>query len=158
MSLACQTPLSVQPCMPFAEDSSGSLRRHLPLSPCSSVGSVSSYYSTRSSNADSAVDMAMPDDDTLEVEVCSTAGSAAAARVTPTVRLKQTVFVPLARTRPPRPPRARPWWTRSSRPRPASGPPRVQRQQVRPAVLHHQRPQRCGQVRRDCGLGGDQPG
>ncbi|KAL8594407.1 hypothetical protein ACOMHN_032994 [Nucella lapillus] len=65
---------SVQLCVPIGEDpsttptntASTSLRQHRPLSPCSSLGS---YHSAMSSNADSAVDMALPDDEALEMDV-----------------------------------------------------------------------------------------
>ncbi|XP_076442420.1 uncharacterized protein LOC143281220 [Babylonia areolata] len=56
---------SVQLCVPVSEDPCSSPRQHLPLSPCSSLGS---YHSAISSNADSAVDMALPDDDSSELE------------------------------------------------------------------------------------------
>ena len=57
---------SVQLCVPQGEDIATNVVQHLPLSPCSSLGS---YQSNMSSNADSAVDFAMPDEDTLEVEI-----------------------------------------------------------------------------------------
>ncbi|XP_070179480.1 uncharacterized protein [Littorina saxatilis] len=86
---------SVQLCVPFSEDMTISSRQHSPLSPCSSLGSASSYHSMRSSNTDSAVDMAMPDDETLEIELFTGASVPEAGpsqSFTPAVRLKQAMF------------------------------------------------------------------
>lgn len=85
---------SVQLCVPCQDDLPPcSPRQHLPLSPCSSVGSTASFHSARSSNADSAVDLAAPDDDTLEIEFY-TPGQSPTHHLhhAPAVHLRQAVF------------------------------------------------------------------
>lgn len=77
---------SVQLCVPGWEEP----RQHLPLSPCSSVGSASSVHSARSSNADSAVDLAVSEDDTIEIEVYTYRSQA--ARGGQSVHYKQAMF------------------------------------------------------------------
>ncbi|KAK7487134.1 hypothetical protein BaRGS_00021629, partial [Batillaria attramentaria] len=78
---------SVQLCVPSHEDMPSSPRQHLPLSPCSSVGSGASFHSARSSMADSAVDLT---DDTLEIEFYSPSQSPVPG--VHTVHLKQQLF------------------------------------------------------------------